>query len=101
MSETNSYMDENVRHVVWLFGQADPPAETFSIRLTPSTAAIVYWALREFVHRTGGSVRSLVVNQDYPAALHGHAEVVAWCKGLQKELAAYVSSKDMEVGRCR
>ena len=101
MSETNSFMDGNVRHVVWLFRQADGSAEKYSLTLSPSTAALVYWALREFAHRTSGSVRSLVVNQDYPAALEGHAEVVAWCQGVQNELAAYVSSNDREVCRIR
>jgi len=94
-------MDDQVRHVAWLFGQAEGSAERHKLTLSPSTAALVYWALREFVHRTSGSVRSLIVNGDYPAALEGHAEVVAWCQGVQKELAAYVSNNDREVSRCR
>lgn len=101
MSETNSYMDENVRHAIWMFGQDEEGLGRHNITVCPSGAALLYWALRELVMRTGGSVRSLVVNRDYPAALQGHAAVVEWCHNLQAELVEFVRENGKEVGRCR
>ena len=101
MSETNSFMDDQVRHVVRLFGQDEGAADRKAIVLTPSQAVLVYWALREFVMRAGGSVRSQVVNHDYPQTLRDHARVVDWCHRLQVELVEYAREHELEVGGCR
>ena len=101
MSETNSFMDDQVRHVVRLFDKDDGADDRHGIVLSPPQSVLVYWALREFVQRAGGSVRSQVVNRDYPEALRGHARVVEWCHRLQKELVEHAHAHGVEVSVCR
>lgn len=101
MSETNSFMDDQVRHVVRLFGQDTGDDDRFGIVLTPAQSVLVYWALFRMVQHVGGSVRSQVVNHDYPDVLRGHAKVAEWCHRMQKELVDHARSHGVEVSVCR
>lgn len=99
MSETNSFMDHNVRHVVRLFSEANGGDE-LDVRLTPAQAVLVYWALYMFSNAIGGSVRSLIVNSDYPDRLRGHANLVCWVNALRAGLVNYAHKNKVEVSVC-
>lgn len=101
MSETNSFMDDQVQHVVRLFDTDDDATAGHGVVLSPQQAVLLYWALREFVQRAGGSVRSQVVNREYPKTLRGHANVVEWCHRLQAELVEHARTHGVEVSVCR
>lgn len=99
MSETNSFMNDNIRHVARLFDN-DMGDSELEIRLTPAQAVLIYWALYQVSNAIGGSVRSLIVNSEYPEALRSHAELSDWVADLRSRLVKHAHTHRVEVSVC-
>lgn len=104
--ERNDWLNEQMLRVVRLHADADTQENTAAFHLTPTQAALVWWAMRRLesaIRDSAGWVHEWdsLHEATWSDNMRCHADAAEWSREFRHKLEAHAKAHDLEVMRCR